>query len=318
MSAIGALLTIVMPVFLVVGAGYASARVGLFAEGAIDALVRFASTIAVPVLLFRAMYTLDLGAALRPAHLAAFYAGAIACFVGAILAARLGWRRRPGEAVAIGFLAFFSNTVLIGLPIIERAYGAAELQAAFAIIAFHAPFGYLVGIMSMELARRDGAPLGTALRRTASGMFHNALTIGLALGLAVNLAGIALWEPIEGAVDMLARAALPVALFGLGGVLTRYALKRELGEALMVSGFSLIVHPAIAWALADLVFGLPDQFVRAAVVIAAMPIGVNGYIFADMYGRAVGTAASGVLLATLLSVLTITAWLAALGGAALG
>ncbi len=101
-------------------------------------------------------------------------------------------------------------------------------------------------------------------------------------------------------------------------MLTRYALKREVGEALMASAFSLIVHPLIVWVLAAQVFGLPDSFVRGAVVIAAMPAGVNGYIFAEMYGRAVGTAASAVLLSTLLSVLTITAWLAFLGGARLG
>jgi len=63
-----------------------------------------------------------------------------------------------------------------------------------------------------------------------------------------------------------------------------------------------------------------DQFTApvgapAAVVMAAMPPGVNGYVFAAMYGRAVGTAASAVLLGTVLSLLTITVWLALLGGA---
>lgn len=318
MSAAAALLTIVMPVFLVVGAGYAAVRFRIFPDAGVDPLVRFATGIAVPVLLFRAMYNLDLAAAIRWDHLASFYIAALVCFFGAMAAARLGWRRRPGEAVSVGFLAFFSNTVLLGLPIIERAYGAPELEAAFAIVAMHAPFGYLVGILTMEFMRRDGAPLSTALKRTASGMFQNALTIGIAAGLAVNLSGFRLWEPVEGAVDMVARAALPVALFGLGGVLTRYALKRALGEATMASGFSLLVHPFLAWVLAAHVFGLPEPFVRSAVVIAAMPAGVNGYVFAQMYDRAVGTAASGVLLATLLSVGTITFWLAFLGGAHLG
>lgn len=318
MSAAAALLTIVMPVFLVVGAGYAAVRWRVIAGGSIDALLSFATGIAVPVLLFRAMYRLDLDAAIRWQHLASFYIGSLVCFIGAIVLARLVWKRRPGESVAVGFLAFFSNTVLLGLPIIERAYGVAELQAAFAIVAMHAPFGYLVGILTMEFSRRDGAPLTTALRRTASGMFHNALTIGIVLGLAANLSGLRLWEPVEGAVDMIARAALPVALFGLGGVLTRYSLKREGGEALMASAFSLLVHPFVAWLLAAQVFGLPDAFVRSAVVIAAMPAGVNAYVFAQMYDRAVGTAASGVLLSTLLSVATITFWLAFLGGAHLG
>ncbi|MCB1455636.1 MAG: AEC family transporter, partial [Nitratireductor sp.] len=57
---------------------------------------------------------------------------------------------------------------------------------------------------------------------------------------------------------------------------------------------------------------LPMEYVRAAVVIAAMPPGMNGYIFAAMYDRAMGVAASSLIVANLLSVFTITAWLALL------
>jgi malonate transporter len=92
-------------------------------------------------------------------------------------------------------------------------------------------------------------------------------------------------------------------------------LKAEIGEALMISVVSLIVRPALAWLLAAQIFGLPDAFVRAAVVMAVMPPGVNDYVFAAMYGRAVGTAASAVILGTILSLATITIWLALLGGA---
>jgi predicted permease len=139
--------------------------------------------------------------------------------------------------------------------------------------------------------------------------------LGLGLGLATNIAGLTLPGIVYDAISMFARAALPVALFGLGGVLTRYALKAEIGEALMISILSLVVRPAIVWLLAAEVFGLPEAFVRAAVVMAVMPPGVNGYVFAAMYGRAVGTAASAVILGTVLSLATITVWLALLGGA---
>jgi predicted permease len=43
-----------------------------------------------------------------------------------------------------------------------------------------------------------------------------------------------------------------------------------------------------------------------------MPPGMNGYIFASLYDRAVGTAANAVLIGTSLSVGTITVWLALL------
>ncbi|MGB0498956.1 MAG: AEC family transporter, partial [Rubricella sp.] len=115
------------------------------------------------------------------------------------------------------------------------------------------------------------------------------------------------------AVDMMVRAALPAALFGLGGILTRYALKDDLGETAMVAVLSLVVHPTIAWVLAAQVFALPEEFVRAAVVTAAMAPGVNTYVFANMYDRAKGAAASTVLLATGASVISVSVWLLILG-----
>ncbi|MEM6421791.1 MAG: AEC family transporter [Pseudomonadota bacterium] len=317
MSALGALLLIVLPVFLVVGAGYVAVRTRVFPDEGVTFLVKFATGIAVPVLLFRAIYDLDLAAALQPGLLGSFYLGALAAFAVGTLTARHAFGRRPGESVAVGFCALFSNSVLLGLPIMERAYGPVEMQAAFGIIAFHAPFCYLVGITAMEIARRDGAGVVATARRVADEMFHNALALGILAGFAANLSGLVLPEPVLAAVDLIARAGLPVALFALGGVLTRYAIRAEVAEAGITASFSTMLHPAIAWLLATQVFMLSPETTRAAVLIAAMPTGVNGYIFAAMYDRAVGAAASTVLIATAASVFSITFWLWVLGGNAL-
>jgi len=318
MSTIAALLLIVLPVFLVVGAGYGAVRLALFPARGVDALLGFATHFAVPALLFKAVYELDLARIFRPELLGAFYIAGAVCFAAGIALARMVWRRRPGEAVSVGFSALFSNSVLLGLPIVERAYGGAVLQASFAIVSVHAIVCYLLGILTMEMARRDGATIGVALKRSLSAMARNVFTVAIALGFLFNLAEIPLPGPVAEAIALLARAALPVALFALGGVLTRYALSDEIGEAGMVAGLSLVVHPLIAWALAGPVFGLAPDFVRAAVLIAAMPTGINGYLFAAMYNRAVGTAASAILLATAISVGSITVWLWLLGGAHLG
>ncbi len=97
-----------------------------------------------------------------------------------------------------------------------------------------------------------------------------------------------------------------------GGVLTRYGLRAQLGEAGMIAALSLVVHPAIAFGLAQHVFALPAEFVRSAVVTAAMAPGVNAYVFANLYARGQAEAASVVLLATGASVLTVSAWLSLL------
>ncbi len=41
----------------------------------------------------------------------------------------------------------FTNTVLIGIPIIQRAYGDAALPTVFSIIAFHAPVLITLGML---------------------------------------------------------------------------------------------------------------------------------------------------------------------------
>ena len=305
------ILLIVAPVFILIGAGYASVRAGMFADAEIDAILRFCTQFAIPCLLFSAVARLDLGASFDGRFLFGFYAAATVSFALATLAAR-AYGRRPGESVAIGFGALFSNSVLIGLPVMERAYGADALAPNFAIIAIHAPFCYFLGITIMEIARADGRPPLETAKATARAMFRNALTIGLALGLAVNLSGLPLPDPVFDSAQLLGRAGLPVALFGLGGALTRYRLASGLKESGTVAALALLLHPALAWVLTDWVFGLPAEFVRAAVVTAAMPPGINAYLFAAQYRRAVDVAAASVVISTALAVVTVSLWLAAL------
>jgi predicted permease len=113
---------------------------------------------------------------------------------------------------------------------------------------------------------------------------------------------------VNDALDLLIRAALPTALFGLGGVLVRYRLEGDLRVIGWICAVSLLLHPAIVWTLGAAA-GLPTDAFRSAVVTAAMPPGVNAYIFATMYGVAMRVAASAVLIATALSVVTAWGWL---------
>ena len=307
-------LLVVLPVFLVIGGGYVATRAGLFSSSAVDGLMVYTQTFAVPCLLFRGLVDLDLGTAFDPRLLVSFYTGAVVAFALAVLAERRLFRRRPGEAVAIGFGALFSNSVLLGLPIMARAYGTDALAPNFAIISIHAPFCYLVGITAMEIARADGAGLVATARAIARTVFRNALMIALALGFAVNLLAIPILPALHSAIDMVAASALPAALFALGGVFTRYAIRASLAEAGTITALSLLLHPAIAYGLSAGVFHLSDGFVRGAVVTAAMAPGVNTYVFASLYARGQAQAASTILLATAVSVLTVSAWLALLGG----
>ncbi len=299
----------VLPVFLILGAGYFLGRVRYLPDEVADALNAYALKIGVPCLLFMAMYNLDFGKAFQLPMLASFYTGALTCFVLGIVLSRVFWKRRPGEGVAVGFCAVFSNTVLIGIPIVQLAFGSDALTPAFGIIAFHASTLYTIGMTTMEFSKQGGRGLGETLRAAFFAVIANPLMIGILLGIAFNLSGLNLFAPLEQALDMVRVTAIPVSLIGIGIVLTRYKISSEFTETLMVSALSLGLHPLIAFVLSYYVFGLDLIYVQVAVTIAAMPPGMNVYIFANLYQRALGLSASVLVIANILSVFTITGWL---------
>lgn len=308
-----ALLDVTLPVFLVIGFGYLAVWKLRLPADAADALMRFAQSYAIPVLLFSAISRLDLGQSFQPALLASYYAGSTFVFVAGALGARFLFRRDAQDAVAIGFCALFANSVLLGLSITERAWGPGALDPNFAIIAIHAPYCYLLGITTMEIIRNRGGGAGATAAKVTVAMFRNPLMIGILLGFAVNLGQIPLPAVLWDATSLVTRAALPTSLFALGGLLVRYRPDGDLRIVAWISLLSLVVHPVIAWILSAQIFGLPLGMVRSATITAAMAPGVNTYIFANMYGRAQRVAATGVLVATATSVLTATFWLTLLG-----
>ncbi len=307
----GDILNIVLPVFIVLAFGYLAVWRGLFSDGAVDGLMKFAQNFAIPCLLFRAISTLDLQQNFNAPLLASFYSGVVAAFIAGLLGARFLFGRSWEDSVAIAFCCLFSNTLLLGLPITERAYGADALLGNYTIIAFHAPFGYALGITAMELARAQGTPLRHLPAKVGKAMFSNALVLGIALGFIVNLGGIPLPSVFTDAVDLMARAALPAALFGLGGVLYRYRPEGDMRTIIFVCAVSLGLHPAIVWTLGSASDLSTDAF-RSAVLTASVAPGVNAYVFANMYGAAKRVAASSVLVGTGLSIITTALWLGVL------
>lgn len=306
------LLQVILPVFLVIGFGYLAVWQKWFSDSGVEALMKFTQTFAIPCLLFRAVSTLDLDQTFHFALLGSFYFGAVCGFCLGLFGARFLFKRTWDDSVAIGFCCLFSNSVLLGLPITERAYGTAALTANFAIIAVHAPICYGIGITIMELVRGRGSSAQELLRKVLQAIFKNALVIALGLGFFVNLLGIILPVVLTDGLDLLATSALPAALFGLGGVLVRYRPEGDLRVIFYICAISLLVHPSLVW-ITGHYFELSDTDFRSAVLTAAMAPGINAYIFANMYGTARRVAASAVLISTALTILTASFWLYALG-----
>ncbi|RUX19728.1 AEC family transporter, partial [Mesorhizobium sp. M2A.F.Ca.ET.037.01.1.1] len=139
-------------------------------------------------------------------------------------------------------------------------------------------------------------------------LFINPLIIGILAGLAWRLTGAPLPDLVERLVDTLADTAGPVALFAMGLSLRRFGISGNIRPALALSVLKLFLMPALVLAFVWLL-GLPPLTSKVAVVVAALPSGINSYLIAVQFNTGQALASNQMTLATASAVLTTSFWL---------
>jgi len=298
------LLEVTTPIFLIIGGGYLVTHLGYMKLPAAEGLMFFVQNIALPVMLFNAISKIDLGVGFNFKFLLSFYTGSLLSFIIALTIAHLYFRRSWEDSVVIAFTALFGNTVLLGLAVVDRALGADSLTGTFVIVAFHAPFCFFVGIITMELYKSREKADRPVIVSLVSLIWKNAILMGMILGLIFNFLGLNLPEFLAVPANMVAGSAIPAALFALGGILSQYRPTGDFKIIAMVCFLTLIFHPLVTWVLSSLVFNISKPLIQSAVITAAMPPGLNAFIFASIYKRGTRIAASSVLVGTIMTIFT--------------
>ncbi len=300
------LLNIIGPVAIIVAFGYVATFFKIISIEQIRALTLFAQNFAVPILLFDATRQLQISDGIPLDLLATYYVPALTIFALSFLVAR--WiGRGPQASVVMGFNGYFANSVYLGLPLCLLAYGEASLSTNYLILAFHSPIGYICGAISIELARPEKIGWQKTFFNIAKDITTNPLIFSICLGAIVNFFNIPFPKFINEAINLISPAALPVAIFALGGVLTSLHLRGTINLMLSISIMRLIIHPALVLLL-GMVLRIDEPILLTLVIISALPTGINGFIFAGIYKREEETAASIVFFSTLVSIASLPIW----------
>jgi malonate transporter and related proteins len=109
---------------------------------------------------------------------------------------------------------------------------------------------------------------------------------------------------------LLGEAALPAALFAMGASLASYQIRGALGLALGLVGLKTVLQPLVVWLLVDHVLRIASPWSDTAILLAAMPTGINAYLFATRYRTGEAEAATAILLSTALSLVPVSIILA--------
>ncbi|MDD9908334.1 MAG: AEC family transporter [Ahrensia sp.] len=316
----GAIADIVIPVFCLIALGYTIARTGYLKEAAGDGLTDFVFRVAVPILLMKSIATAQFDAAggwlVWIAFVATYFSGVVVVWTAAMVLISRVFGRDQRASMISGVAAGFANLVLMGIPLVQRAFGDEGLQTFFILLSVHLPVMMIISTFGMEFAARaDGVgqtPISpaTIAASLARNLLKNPLIVGILIGLVWRLSGFGLSGVAEQVLDLLSATTGPLALIALGVGLTKYGIRGNLAPAMALSVLSLLVMPGIIWLTGSFVADLPTHWIAVAVVGAASPTGVNAYLFATHFKTGQGLATNTIVLSTLGSIITLPFWLA--------
>ncbi len=88
---------------------------------------------------------------------------------------------------------------------------------------------------------------------------------------------------------------------------------RDLRTTTFLTGLKLILQPVLTWGLASFVFGLSPLLTHTAVLLAALPTGTGPFMLAEFYRREAAVTSNVILATTVISLVTISAYLALIG-----
>lgn len=308
------LVTIVLPVFGLVGLGYAVAWIGLLGPASGDALADFVFTIALPLLIFRVLATADFSGGTPWLLWLIYYIAFAAAWIAGTLVVRRVFGRDARAGVVGGVSAAYSNALLVGIPLVIAAYGAEGAAAVSLLIATHMPVLMTLSAILIERALvTDGlAPDADAralARSIVRGLVTNPVVVGLVLGLLWRLTGLPIAGPAGAVVNRLADTAATLALFTVGVGLRKYGISRNVPQALAIAAIKLVAQPLLVVLIILWLIPLPPLWAKALVIAAACPTGVNAYVVAARFGTGQALASNSITLTTGLAVVTVTVWL---------
>ncbi|PID46665.1 MAG: hypothetical protein CSB47_02880 [Proteobacteria bacterium] len=299
----------ILPLFLVIMLGYV-AKLTIFDNKMLPGLNQFVYFLAVPALLFKAASEAPVESLINPSALGAFVVGVVATAAITIVGSRFLFNVREAEQLVLRALnGTFANYAYMGIPLTFAILGEKDHVATISIILA----GNLLLIggaqLLLETIRQQALGIKPVLSILDRALLRNPIFISTILGFIVSANQITLPTAIQRSLEMLAPAAVPVALFCLGASLqfskTNIVLS-ELGWMILVK---LCIHPALTLA-AFWILGVNDPvWLMVTVLLTSLPTGALAHVVALKYDIFEKETSQIVVVTTIFSLISVTIWM---------
>ena len=300
------ILMTVIPIFFVIGAGWAARRKDLVSAEFLESGNRLVFYLAIPAMVFRSITQVSISG---QANLTVIWTSLVAVllvYLGVWIAAWLSGVQKSMKATFIQS-TIHGNVGYIGLAVAFYYMGDEGLARASFIAGFIMIWQNLLGVIVLQVhAPAQAEPLTPS--RMATKIICNPIIVSAFAGILVAWAGFDLPVFADRILKIVGSLALPLALLIIGGSLSFQLPRGTLRPLIFSMAAKLGLLPAVALGL--YVFtGIPAQDYLPALILLAAPSATVCYVMArELHGDA-EFAVIAISLNTLASAVTFSIWL---------
>jgi len=275
------IVSILFPLFAITALGY---FVGRRMKPDLSHANKLNMEVFIPALVFAALANKDF-------RIVEFVPLVVATLVIVIGSGLIGWALARSSRIAPKTFVppiMFNNCGNLGLPLAVLAFGEPALAPAVVMFMVSNLLHFSFGAWLLDH------------RIKVWTVWKVPSVLATLAGLAVGIAGIAVWAPLMLAIKMLGDVSIPLMLFALGVRLTDSNI-----SSIGLGFYGAAARPLVGMMLAYVVMlfiDLPPQQEALLLVFGALPPAVLNYIFAERYHQEPQAVASMVLIGNVAAV----------------
>lgn len=200
------------------------------------------------------------------------------------------------------------SAAVLGIAFVQNIYGNSGMTPLMIVSAVPLYNIYSVIILTFCANNQDHSDKAATIKHAFKNILTNPIILGIAAGVPFSLLNIELPPLVLKTVTNVAQTATPMALLAVGaGFEGRKAIKK-LKPTMIATFIKLVALPAIYFPFA-IAMGFRESALVAILIMVGSPTTVTCYIMAKNMGNDGVLSSSIIVMATLLSSVTLTFWI---------
>lgn len=307
-----------LPIFLIMVLGWFLMRIGLFTKEFNKVADKYVFKVALPVLLFKDIATADIRSDFNLTFVLFCMITTTIMFL-AIWGLSYIFIKDKTQVGAFAQASARGSAAVLGIAFINNIYGNSGMAPLMIVSAV--PLYNILSVIILTFSADMGKEAqknkltdnvsnskGSNIKKACINVVKNPIIIGIFLGLPFSIFGISIPQIPLKAVTSIAQTATPIALLVVGAGFEGAKAIKKIKLTAIATFIKLVLLPLIFFPFA-VAFGFRGSELVAILIMLGSPTTVTCYIMARNMENDEVLSSSIVVMATLLSSVTLTGWI---------